>query len=622
MDFTLLGPVTVHVANQEIRVPAAKQRIVLAALLVNPNQVVPVERIISFVWGNSPPPTAKATIRTYVMRLRQVLGPEVAARITTQDPGYLMSLSEEETDLGRCRLHRARATLLAQERNPEGAVHELNQALALWGPDSLLDIPSQTLRDTEVPALQELRLQTLTWRIDLELALGRHTDVLPELRQIVNELPLNESLVARLMRALARSGRQNEAFAVFHKTRAALVEQLGVEPGAALRNAQRCILQPDPPPRGPSSPLSSDPITVVERKPRPAQLPGRIPDFIGRAGAYAQLSGLLGSHGQRTAAVTGAGGAGKTTLAVQVAWEAQSRFSDGHLFANLTSTEGLPVPPQHVLAHVLSSLGVPKGEIPQNLTDLVALFRSRMARSNVLMVLDGAHNAAQVRPLLPGSDSSRVIITSRAGLSDLDGVRPLQLRTFAEPEALDLLTRILGRDRIDAEKHEARMIVAACEFLPLAVRIAGARLLARPNWSLAKMAARLSDPARVLNELHIGDLSVRPLLDATYTALADTWVAGIDVLRSWRHLAGVEQSTFTVQDLAMILNSSAADAEDVLDLLVDAHLLEGQPYRIGHLHRAYACELSTPTDRKSAHLLTPARRYDRRHHDETTSQCA
>ncbi|WP_324612771.1 AfsR/SARP family transcriptional regulator, partial [Streptomyces scabiei] len=230
--------------------PAARQRVILAALVLNANRVVPVDNIASFVWDGTPPPSAVATIRTYVMRLRQVLGMAGRARITTRAPGYLIELEEDETDLGRFTAHRKTADALVQAGRTAQAAEELRRALALWRHDPLMDVPSRTLQDMEVSHLQRLHLQTRIWCVDLELDLQRHAEILPELWQMVREHPLHEGLIGRLMLALFRSGQQPEALDLFQRTRAALIDQLGTEPGSELRAVQRRILRAeDEPPR-------------------------------------------------------------------------------------------------------------------------------------------------------------------------------------------------------------------------------------------------------------------------------------------------------------------------------------------------------------------------------------
>jgi DNA-binding SARP family transcriptional activator len=242
VHFGILGPVQTVVDGAEIPIPATQQRVVLAGLLLNTNRVVSIDRIAYFLWGEDLPPSSVATVRTYIMRLRRTLGPCAASRIITKAPGYIIELDSGENDLATfCDLRTNAANLAAENRHAEASA-ALSSALALWRNAPLLDVPSPTLQDMEVPPLQELRLQTLEWRIDLDMRLGRHAQLVPELSHLVREHPLRESLTAKLMIALHHAGRQSDALAVFLRARALLVEQLGTEPGQELRDAQRLIL--------------------------------------------------------------------------------------------------------------------------------------------------------------------------------------------------------------------------------------------------------------------------------------------------------------------------------------------------------------------------------------------
>ncbi|MFE3939315.1 BTAD domain-containing putative transcriptional regulator, partial [Streptomyces goshikiensis] len=328
MNFLLLGPLSVRLNAREVHVSAPRQRVVMAALLLNANRVISVDRIAEYVWDGAPPPSAAATIRTYVMRLRQSLGEQASARILTRAPGYLLELDEHESDLGQFTAHRRRAAGMAERGDLEGSSAELASALALWREEPLADIPSQTLRDVEGRYLHELRLQTMELRFDAELALLRHAELVPELVRIVRKHPLREALVGKLMLALFRSGRQSEALDLYRRTRVLLVEQLGAEPGADLREIQRRILSAHDRPRTPSpaepsaaapeAAAAPGPDTAWDRagRPRPAQLPSVPPLLSAHAGAMTRLEHFLTPRARPAgtvapAVVTGRGGVGK-----------------------------------------------------------------------------------------------------------------------------------------------------------------------------------------------------------------------------------------------------------------------------------------------------------------------
>ncbi|MGW2541473.1 AfsR/SARP family transcriptional regulator, partial [Kitasatospora sp. NPDC001574] len=301
VQFGMLGPLSVRVDGGEREVPAPRQRVVLALLLINANRVVSVDRIAAAVWDGGRPPSAAATVRTYVMRLRQVLGGQAGRRILTSAPGYRIELAEDETDLGRFTAHRARAAAHIRAGELEPASAEYSAALELWRGEPLVDIPSRTLREVEGRYLHELRLQTVESRLDVDLALGRHAEIMPELWREVQESPLREALVSRLMLALFRAGRQSEALALFQLTRTALIDQLGAEPGPELREMQRRILAaddsagtdaPKADTAGPE-PQRPGPYPGEPRRPRPAQLPAGPPELVGRSANERELANRL-----------------------------------------------------------------------------------------------------------------------------------------------------------------------------------------------------------------------------------------------------------------------------------------------------------------------------------------
>ncbi|MER8187734.1 BTAD domain-containing putative transcriptional regulator [Kitasatospora sp. NPDC094015] len=612
MQFRLLGPLSIRVDGRECEVSAPRQRVVLAVLLVNANRVVSVDRIAAAVWDGTPPPSAAATVRTYVMRLRQALGERAGERIRTRAPGYLIELAEEETDLGRFAAHRSRAAAHARAGSLEQASAESAAALELWRGDPLVDIPSRTLRDVEGRYLQELRLQTLEARLDAELALRRHAEILPELWREVRESPLREALVSRLMLALFRSGRQSEALALFHRTRAALVDQLGAEPGLELREMQRRILAADDPlpvadPGQPGPAASTEglaPARIEPARPRPAQLPARLPGLVARTAELAELERLLtedAGPGAAPVVVTGGGGIGKSALALHAAHAVRDRFGHGQLFAHLGGQDD-PVEPGQVLARFLTDLGVPAADLPADQDRAALLYRSLTADRRVLVVLDDASCAAQVRPLIPGSDGSRLVVTSRQRLADLDGAQVVALVPMAESTALDLLGSIIGHARVEAEPQAARSVVRRCSGLPLAVRIVGARYLGRPHWDLEQLARRLARSPHLLDELRIGDLGVRAALEAGYRALREVpppRPGTPDPAGAFRLLGAVGAGNADPTMTAALLGCRAEEAETVLEHLADAHLLrpcgDGR-YQLDHLLQAYARERTEAED--------------------------
>ncbi|MFJ2441868.1 MULTISPECIES: BTAD domain-containing putative transcriptional regulator [unclassified Streptomyces] len=603
MEFLLLGSLVIRADGKELTVPAPRQRVVLATLLLNANRVVPLETIADLVWDGTPPPSAAATVRTYVMRLRQVLGATAGARIMTRAPGYLIELDENESDLGRFTAHRRAAAALAGAGRTAQAAEELRQALDLWRHQPLMDVDSRTLHDVEVGHLQRLHLQTRTWRMDMNLELGRHAEILPELWRLVKEYPFHEGLVSRLMLALFRSGQQQEALGLFQRTRAALIDQLGTEPGPELKATQQDILRAGEESRpqgstGVRQELSDGPGPTWPGWPTPAQLPRGTVDFTARVSEAGEVGRLLRGEAPTagpapTVVITGAGGIGKTALALHTAHLVRGDFDDGQLFVELEGSTGRPVEPAESLTRLLAALGVPDGEVPESMANRIALFRSLIARRRMLIVLDDAENTAQVRPLLPGSGESRVIVTSRHRLDDLEGAHGVPLGVLDEGSSLELLERIVGHRRIAAEPQAAYRIAVACAGLPLALRVVGCRLLARPRRRLGDLAGRLAEPRRLLDELRVGDLAVRTGLDAAYASLHHRSVHGVDLAAAFRKLGVGNVSYIRRETVAVLLDCSEENAEDVLDALVDAHLLveyDHNRYHLDALSLVYARE--------------------------------
>ncbi|WP_405182238.1 NB-ARC domain-containing protein [Nocardia sp. NBC_01377] len=582
-------------------ISAPRQRIVLTTLLLNPNKIVSVDRIARFVWDDPLPPSAAATIRTYVMRLRRALGPFGVERIQTCAPGYRIRIQENDTDLGRFLSHRREAKALAESGDLAGAVEELDRGLGLWRGDPFIDVRHSRLHESESGHLRELRLQTLGWRLDMQLELHRHAEILPELRKVVREQPLNEAFIGRLMLALFRSGQQPEALGLFQRVRDDLIGQFGMEPGLELREIQRRILHGEDERAHTrlSAPHSDAPHTVENAEiPMPAQLPPEVRGFTGRFGKTRELHELLtdraDSRRPATAAiVTGAAGIGKTSLLLRVAHAASGDFPDGQLYASLAGHGGAAADPAGVATRFLIGLGLSRSAIPDGDTAQLALYRSVVTRRRVLIVLDDVVDASQVRPLMPGSGDSRILIGSRRRLADLQGSSTVALAPLADDTAMDLLAGIIGKGRIDADTDSARSIVRTCSGLPLALHIVGLRVLNRPNRDLDETARRLADPQRILDELQVGDVAVRSAIGRVYETLGHRPRDGDDLRRAFRWLGMIPSRQIRPHTLAVLLECSEHRAEELLEDLADVHLLRGlngDHYTIDRLSWAFARE--------------------------------
>ncbi|MER8182824.1 AfsR/SARP family transcriptional regulator [Kitasatospora sp. NPDC094015] len=586
MEFCVLGSLLVRDGSDEYVVPAAKQRALLAALLLRPGQVVPADVLADTIWNFSPPPSAATTLRNYVMRLRRSLG-AAGERIGTREGGYLIELDPSELDAWRFETLRAQGVATLREGAYERASELLGSALALWRGPALVDVPSDALHQFEADRLNEGRLDAVEAWVEAELRLGRHQAVVAELRALTAEHPGRERFWAQLMTALHRGGRRTEALGAYQQVRRTLVEEIGVEPGAEIREVHRIILREEESNSAPGTECADR--TVVEPLPVPFQLPADLADFTGRAVDLRRISGFLVSR--RTCppvvAVSGQPGVGKSALVVRAAYEAREEFPDGVLYAELGGSTTEPAEPGAVLESFLLALGVAAPVIPPGIGARAALYRSVLAGRRLLVVLDDALDSAQLRPLLPADPAAATLVTGRRLLADLPGARQVGLGLPEESEARRLFERILGPARAAAEPEAVTAVVAACGRLPLAVRAAAARLVARPSWGVRELAARLADGDRLFDELRVGGIDVRAAIAAGEAALSPA------AARAFRLLAWSDRPELGLNIAAAVLGRLPGRTEELLDELVDAHLLTmPAPGRFGYdpLVRAFARE--------------------------------
>jgi DNA-binding SARP family transcriptional activator len=649
MEFRVLGPVEVWHAGRPLDLGPAKQRALLAKLLQHPNQVVSAGQLIDAVWGQAAPASAPAILQTYVYRLRQALRPAVdpgtgEQLLRTRPPGYLLMVREGQLDLDRFQSMVAEATRATARDDHSTAARLLRSALSLWRGEPLANVASEELH-REAAGLEELRLAALEARIEADLQLGRHRNLVGELTTLVGDHPLRERLHGQLMLALYRSGRSADALASYHRLRQTLTEELGLEPDADLQRLQRAILLAHPsldPPEpvrpaygvqeGDQPPGAGMPAPAATIPPvRPHQLPPDSASFAGRARELAQLMRLLGQPAPDApmviVAINGLPGVGKSALATRAAHRLAARFPDGQLYIDLQgATAGLaPLDPGEVLGRFLRTLGVDGRNLPGEPEERAGLLRSLLAERRVLAVLDNAATAAQVRLLLPASPGCAVLITSRRHLADLDGAVDLHLDVLDGGEALELLARQAGPHRVTAEPVAAAEVARLCGRLPLALRIAGARLAARPGWSVSTLAGRLRDERLRLDELELEGLAVRASLQVGYRELLDRDREGAaDTPRALRLLSMLDGADVGVPVAAALLDRSAQATEAALERLVDANLLDSTApgrYRFHDLVRLFARERAScedPEPDRAAALaralrcyLSAARRADR-----------
>ncbi|MEV7190979.1 BTAD domain-containing putative transcriptional regulator [Streptomyces sp. NPDC093510] len=578
--FSVLGPVRAWHGSEQLNTGSPQQRALLAALLLRDGRTATASELIDALWGEEPPSQALAAVRTYASRLRKVLPPGV---LVSEAGGYAVQVADGALDLAMAEDLWAAAEKSRSVGDLCQARTLVNKALGLWDGEPLANVPGP-YADTQRTRLDEWRLQLVETRLDMDLEQGCHAEAVSELTALTAAHPLRERLRELLMLALYRSGRQAEALAVYADTRRLLADELGVDPRPGLKELQQRILQADPGLAEPAAPDQEPTTTAV----RPAQLPATVPDFTGRASFVDELSDILSTAEGRVMAVSalaGIGGVGKTTLAVHVAHVARTHFPDGQLYVDLQGAGARAAEPETVLGAFLRALGTADSAIPDSLEERAALYRSVLDGRRVLVLLDNARDAAQVRPLLPGMEGCAALVTSRVRMVDLAGAHLIDLDVMSPEEALLLFTRIVGEERVTSEREAALDVVAACGFLPLAIRIAASRLAARRTWTVSTLAAKLADERRRLDELQAGDLAVKATFELGYGQLEPAQA------RAFRLLGLADGPDLSLAAAAAVLDLPLEETEDLLESLVDTSLVESAApgrYRYHDLVRLYA----------------------------------
>ncbi|MFI6501237.1 BTAD domain-containing putative transcriptional regulator [Nonomuraea typhae] len=556
-------------------------------LLLEPGRVVTTGRLIEALYGDEPPKTADAQVQICISQLRSWFAKYTDSEvIVTHSAGYLIRIPEDCLDLTRFRRHITRGREAARAQDLEGAVNEFRAGLALWRGEALEGINSRRVQAAATRHNEE-RFVALQECIDLELRLQRHHELLGELKELVAVHPLREELHMQLALALYRADRQVEALEVLRNVQYTLVEEHGLSPGEELRQLEQAILSQDPSLAAPAS----EPTKIV-----PHQLPAAPSNFVGRDEVIREVRDHLVNPGQvhRAAVVmvTGPGGVGKTALAVHAAHKAREEFPDGQLYVHLRDADGHPVPAEQVLERLLRSLGVAPSVLPSGIVELGTMYRSVMANRRVLVVLDDAASARQILPLVPAEPRCALLVTSRRSVIGLHGAHHVDLDVFDETTSLELLSQVIGEARVMTQEAAARRLADACGHLPLGLGIVAAKLSMRQHWPIDQMVRRLADERRRLDELILGDASVRATISISCQEL-DPPAARLVLL-----LGALDEVDFAGWIAGPLLDMDPYVATDILETLVEERLVDivvrddqQVRYRLHDLTRTYVREL-------------------------------
>ncbi|WP_173141694.1 AfsR/SARP family transcriptional regulator [Kibdelosporangium persicum] len=576
LRYGVLGPLEVVRDGERVAVNGPKLRVLLATLLLQANATVSMDQLGERLWGERPPATARKSVQLYVMRLRRILGDD--SLIETRPDGYLINVRPGQLDLLRFRDLTMAARQAARSGDLLEELTNLDDALACWRGPALIDVPSESLQREAVAELAEDRLRTVERRIQVHLDLGRHREVIGELVQLTKEHPWQEQFWVQLIQALHRSDRLADALDTYRTVHRKFRDELGIDPGPRLQQIQRTILADQPVIDRDGQPATTAPIN---------QLPAALRDFVGRQDT---IDRLMETRGPITV-VSGPPGIGKTALILHFAHIVRDRFPDGQLYVNLQGyAADPPLAPATVLSRFLRALGVGRDEIPADLQDQAALYRSLLTDKRMLVVLDNAVDAEQVRPLLPADPGCHVLITSRSDLRGLvvnPGADHLPLDVLTDWESAAVLTELVGTQRAEAEPDALLDLVTACANLPLALRIAGANLAANPHRRIAEYVEEMKQSGR-LPELAIdGDeaSAVRVAFDHSYLRLRES----DQVL--FRLLGLAPGPDIGVGAAAALFGEPVPETSRALDRLTAAALLHresGERYQFHDLIREYA----------------------------------
>ena len=596
--FEVLGPVRAWHDGAELDLGSPQQRGVLAILLLSRGWQVSKDVLIDAIWGEDPPRAAPGTVRTYISRLRRCLDPVTGYRatelITSIGDGYALTHDSVTVDADLFARHVADAHQARDQADAATAATRLRAALELWRGMPLAGIQGP-YADSQRTRLAELRMAATEDRLAMDIESGGQLAAIAELRTLLDQHPLREKLSELLMLALYRAGRQADALSVFADARRLLADELGIDPGPALRDMHERILRADASLAAPGN--SGAPAKAPDRQAGtsapPAQLPPLHADFTGRADALDAIAAMLTDDATASPVVTitGMPGIGKTALAVHAARAVLDVFPDGQLYAELGAVAGAPVEPVDVLPGFLQALG--HTSVPARPDELIAACRAAFAGRRMLVVLDDAQDTAQVASLLPAIGGCAVIVTTQRHLIGLPGARTFEIAGLRPDESLRLLERFVGERRLAAEPAAASRVVTACAGQPIAIRAAGARLATRPGWRVTAMMDQLEHELTQPVITHPDCALVEAPFDRAHRRLGKTEAF------LFRQAATGDTPEISAVAAAVLMDVSENRAVALLESIADSHLIEAGAfgaYRYDPLVKLHAWRMALELD--------------------------
>jgi DNA-binding SARP family transcriptional activator len=585
MEFSVLGPLEVGDGSRRLKLGAPMQRALLGQLLLTAGRSVSVEEIADRLWPTHSPRRPRSAVQLLVLRVRRALAEFGCDGLIESVPGGYRACTREHVLDAHRFLDLVRQADDAAARGDAGAERSLlADALGLWRGGVLGEPATGWQCPAEAVQLDALRLDAGERLAAADIAGGHPERAVPLLRERLRRDPGRERATRLLMLALYRGGQRAEALAVYQQAYRYAADELGLEPGAELRALQQEILRGDGPVPEPSA------------EPRPAMLPIRLAGFVGRAELTRHIQDTVlrdAAAGTAVCGISGMPGVGKSALALHVAYELRGSFPDGQLYADLGAGSERPADTAAVLMRFLRLLGVDAESVPYGQEARAELFRARTSGRRILVVLDNAGSAAQLRALLPASTGSAVLVSARTAYTGVDGVTWFPLDVLDPQESIALLAGLAGEGRIATTPAATARVLDYCGRLPLALRIVGARLAARPSWSVTRLADQLADPRRRLDELVADDMAVRDAIAWSYRMCTPRQRRALCLI-GW-----LDAPWFSAWEVAAVLGEPLDATTEVIEQLVDAQLVQVRRaadlpaavhYQLPELIRLYARE--------------------------------